>query len=73
MELVNSIKMVQKILSMCVDTNKDKLPSGVRPSNICQVKQNSYTNGNRDRVSLNLYFKGVDGISNNKYYTNINA
>ena len=54
---------------MCVDTNKKNLPSGVTPRNIYQVKQNSYTNNDRSRVSLNLYFQGVDGISNNKYYT----
>ena len=54
---------------MCVDTNKNNLPSGVKPKNIYQVKQNSYTNNDRSRVSLNLYFQGVDEISNQKYYT----
>jgi len=69
MELLDSIKLVQKILSMCVDTNKKNLPSGVIPRNIYQVKQNSYTNNDRSRVSLNLYFQGIDDISNQKYYT----
>jgi len=61
--------MVKSILDSCLDSNRDKLPSGVLPKHISQVKMNSYTNNSRDSVSMNLYFKGVASIPNQKYYS----
>jgi len=65
----DSEKIVGNVLKKCLDTDKKHLPSGVEPKHIYQVKLNSYLNTDKDSVSLNIYFKGVDSIKNSKYYT----
>ena len=61
--------MINKILSVCRDSDRKKLPEGVTPEHIYQVKMNSYTNTARDSVTMDIYFKGFKGIANAKYYS----
>ena len=61
--------MINKILSACRDSDRERLPEGVEPKHIYQVKMNSYTNTSRDSVTMDLYFKGFKGIANAKYFS----